>query len=66
MLEEILRVIEEQADTIMRQESTICRLSKLLIESGVKPEQIEEIVKPEEEPVQEEAPAPFFGERSKE
>ena len=63
MMEEILRVVEEQADTIMRQEGTICRLVRLLIETGATQEQIEEIIKPKEEPEPEEKPAPFFGER---
>jgi len=64
MMEEILRVVEEQADTIMQKETTICRLVRLLIEQGMEKEEIEEAIQetPEEPERNVEA---FFGERSK-
>lgn len=30
--DELLRIIEEQADTIMQAENTICRMARLLVE----------------------------------
>lgn len=64
MMEEILRVVEEQADTIMQKESTICRLVRLLIEQGMKQEEIEEAIQEAPEEPEQNAEV-FFGERSK-
>ena len=65
MMEEILRVVEEQADTIIQKETTICRLVRLLIEQGMKKEEIEDAIQgPDPEEPEPEAEV-FFGERSK-